>query len=352
LRCKFIVSFAPIATHFFSMDYPAVSKLLATPRRIVITTHRSPDGDAIGSSLGLYHYLVKGGHQVQVVTPNNYPKFLQWLPGNDTVTEYESNSEVAAKMVGDAEIVFCLDYNALHRTDKLGPVIGASTALKVLIDHHQQPDDFPDFSLSDTSASSTAQLIYDFIEGLGGLDLVDKNVAECLYTGLLTDTGSFRFPSTSPRTHEIVAGLMRKGLEVDQVYNRIFDTNSLNKLQLLGYSLSEKLTVYKEYNTAIIGLSYKELQRFNFQKGDTEGLVNYGLSIEGVVFAVLVQEVKGLVKMSLRSKGDFDVNQMARAHFNGGGHKNAAGGLSDVSFDKTLEKLAALLPQYKEALQG
>ena len=326
-----------------------LKELLANPRKIVITTHRGPDGDAMGSSLGLYNYLIKKGHQVQVITPNDYPSFLHWMKGNNHVIQFAKEPEAAERITLEAEIIFCLDFNTLSRIDTYAPVVEQTKAFKVLIDHHQQPDEF-DFTFSDTSACSTAQLIFEFLDMFGELDAIDKDIAECLYAGIMTDTGNFRFPSVTAKTHEIVAYLISKGAQQDRVYDLVHDNNSVNRLNLLGYCLKEKLEVLPEYSTAIISLSSDELNRFQYQKGDTEGVVNYALSIEGISLAAFFVEREGIVKISFRSKGDFSVNQFARDHFNGGGHINAAGGVFGIKVEEAIDKFKSILPDYQSLL--
>ena len=328
-----------------------LKELLAEPKKIVITTHRGPDGDAMGSSLGLYNYLFKKGHQVQVITPNDYPSFLHWMKGNDHVIQFVKEPEAAERITKEAEIIFCLDFNTLSRIDTFAPFVEQTKAFKVLIDHHQQPDEF-DFTLSDTSASSTAQLIYEFLDMFGDLDIIDQDIAECLYTGIMTDTGNFRFPSVTAKTHEIVAFLIKKGAKQDKVYDLVNDNNSINRLNLLGYCLKEKLEVLPEYATAIISLTSDELNRFQYQKGDTEGVVNYALSIKGISVAAFFVEREGIVKISFRSKGDFSVNQLARDHFNGGGHINAAGGSYGIKVEEAIEKFRSILPDYQSLLNN
>ena len=328
-----------------------LKELLAEPKKIVITTHRGPDGDAMGSSLGLYNYLFKKGHQVQVITPNDYPSFLHWMKGNDHVIQFVKEPEAAERITKEAEIIFCLDFNTLSRIDTFAPFVEQTKAFKVLIDHHQQPDEF-DFTLSDTSASSTAQLIYEFLDMFGDLDIIDQDIAECLYTGIMTDTGNFRFPSVTAKTHEIVAFLIKKGAKQDKVYDLVNDNNSINRLNLLGYCLKEKLEVIPEYATAIISLTSDELNRFQYQKGDTEGVVNYALSIKGISVAAFFVEREGIVKISFRSKGDFSVNQLARDHFNGGGHINAAGGSYGIKVEEAIEKFRSILPDYQSLLNN
>ncbi|MDA9898033.1 bifunctional oligoribonuclease/PAP phosphatase NrnA [Flavobacteriales bacterium] len=317
---------------------------LSTPRKVVITTHKGPDGDAMGSSLALYNYLLKKGHSVQVITPNDYPKFLKWMKGDKQVIEYCFHQEKATRITAKAELIFCLDFNILSRIDTYAPVVEAANAPKVLIDHHQQPDTF-DFNFSDTSACSTAQLIFEFLEMLGDTDLIDQDIAECLYAGIMTDTGNFRFNSVSSKTHQIVAFLIEKGARNDWIYDQIHDNNSVSRLKLLGYCLSEKMEVLPELGAAIIHLTKEELERFNFKKGDTEGVVNYALSIEGVNMAAFMVEKDGIVKISFRSKGLISVNQLARDHFSGGGHINAAGG-AHSNMSEAITTFKNVIPNY------
>ena len=302
-----------------------LKSFLSETRKVVITTHKGPDGDAMGSSLALFNYLLKKGHSVHVITPNDYPIFLKWMKGEEYVIEYCFHEEKAKKITESAELIFCLDFNTLSRIDTYAPIVERSNALKVLIDHHQQPDTF-DFNFSDASASSTAQLIFEFLELLDDTEEIDQDIAECLYAGIMTDTGNFRFNSVCSKTHQVVSFLIEKGARNDWVYDKIHDNNSVNRLKLLGYCLSEKMEVLSDLGVSIITLTQKELQRFNFKKGDTEGVVNYALSIEGINVAAFMVERDGIIKISFRSKGDISVNQLARDHFNGGGHINAAGG--------------------------
>ncbi len=318
--------------------------LLNKSKQIVIVTHWSPDGDAMGSSLGLYNYLIQKQHNVTVITPNDYPSFLFWMQGNDKVIDFSVSPNLAKEAVSKAELIFCLDFNALSRIDALGEEVRKSKAKKCIIDHHLQPEDFADYMLHTIKTSSTCELIYDFIVLMGDKNLINRDVANCLYTGIMTDTGSFRFPSTSPKTHRVIADLIEAGAENAEIHNRVYDNNTEDKLRLLGYSFVEKLVVLKEYGTAFFSLNAEELTRFNYKKGDTEGLVNYALSIEGIYFAVFIVERDGKVKMSFRSKGKFDVNMFARTYFSGGGHANAAGGVSELSLNDTITKLVSLLP--------
>ncbi|MBC3757564.1 bifunctional oligoribonuclease/PAP phosphatase NrnA [Hyunsoonleella sp. SJ7] len=332
-------------------DIAQIRQLLSAPKNIVIVPHKNPDGDAIGSTLGLYHYLKKYGHNAQVITPNDYPGFLKWTPGEETILKYDSQTKICDNVIADAQIIFTLDFNAFHRTGAMEPGLEASKAIKILIDHHQEPDDYATYMYSDVSMSSTCEMIYHFIDMLGDTDKIDETIATCLYLGIMTDSGSFRFPSTTSTTHRVVASLIDKGANNSEIHNLVFDTNSYNRLQLLGRALSN-LKVLPDLRTAYITLSQSELNRFDYKKGDTEGVVNYALALENIIFAAIFIEDKqeGIIKISLRSKGGFSVNEFSRAHFNGGGHNNAAGGRSESSLKGTVEKFLSILPEYKSAL--
>lgn len=332
-------------------DFSELKELLSTPKQIAIVAHKSPDGDAIGSSLGLYHYLIDKGHSVSVIMPNDYPEFLKWMPGNDKVVLHEGNADNAEALVNNAEVLFCLDFNTPSRAYGLENVIRSSNNVKVMIDHHPQPDGFVDFMLSDTSACSTAQLIHTFA-GMMGDKIPNKESGECLYCGIMTDTGGFRFPSVTSETHRIVADLLDLGVQHDEIYNLVNNASSEYRLRLLGYCIDDKLEVHSEYGAAFISLSLEEKKRFHFQKGDTEGTVNYPLSIEGINFSAIFIEAEDMVKCSFRSIGDFDVNQFARENFEGGGHRNAAGGKSDLNLQETKEKFVSLLPKYADKLNA
>jgi phosphoesterase RecJ-like protein len=332
-------------------DITGIKTLLSQPKKIVIVSHKNPDGDAIGSSLGLYHYLLKGNHKVHVLVPNDYPKFLKWIPGNDSILKHDTETKVCNDLIEAADIIFTLDINAFHRTGSMERVLEQSQAIKVMIDHHQAPDGYAKYTYSDVSMSSTCEMIYHFIDMLGDTNLIDADIATCLYVGIMTDTGSFRFRSTTSTTHNIVAKLIEKGANNTNIHNNVYDTNSYERLQLLGCALTN-LKVIPESRTAYITLSQAELQKFDYKKGDTEGVVNYALSLEGIVLAAIFIEDRneGIIKISLRSKGDFSVNEMSRSHFEGGGHTNAAGGKSHLSLIKTVDKFISILPSYNKAL--
>jgi phosphoesterase RecJ-like protein len=334
-------------------DIEHIKQLLESPKQIVIVPHKNPDGDAIGSSLGLYHYLKGSNHVVTVITPNDYPDFLKWVPGENTVLKHDSQTKEANAVIEKAEVIFTLDFNVLHRTGNMEPVLADSKAVKIMIDHHQAPDDYATYVYSDVAMSSTCEMVYHFIDKLGDADKIDTNVATCLYLGIMTDTGSFRFPATTSQTHHVVAHLLDKGANNAQIYNNVFDSNTPERLQLLGCALS-KLKIIPEHRTAYITLSHEELNKYNYKKGDTEGVVNYGLSLNNIVLAVIFIEDKqeGIIKISLRSKGNFSVNDLSRAHFDGGGHINAAGGKSYLSLNDTVEKFISILPMYNKALNN
>lgn len=324
--------------------------LIEEADHILITTHKSPDGDAIGSSLALYHFLKAMGISSEVMVPNNYPDFLKWLPGNDVVLIYEDDEEAGDQVIAKSDLIFSLDYNVLYRTGKMGHKLAESDAKFIMIDHHQQPADYPAVTFSDTSSCSTCQMIYEFIEGLGDVSLIDDSTAQAIYCGIMTDSGSFRFPSVTAKTHEIVGKLIAGGLDHASIHRNVYDTNLLDRLQLLGYALSNKLEVMTHLSTAMIVLSKDELERYNYRPGDTEGLVNYALSMQGINFAVFIREGNNEVKMSFRSKGQFDVNQFARTHFGGGGHMNAAGAAKSAELDQVVEEFKAAANEYEREL--
>ena len=330
-----------------------IKEMLSTSQNVVIIPHRNPDGDAIGSSLALYHFL-KSNHEVTIIAPNDYPIFLKWLPGNENVRFFDKQNSQSKKVLDQANIVFLLDFNALHRIgNDMKSTIEKFKGTFIMIDHHQDPDtSITEYIYSDSSICSTSQMIYHFMDKLGEIDKINAAIATCMYTGIMTDTGSFRFPSTTSTTHRIIADLIDRGANNAQIHTNIYDTNSYNRLQLLGRALSN-LKVETDYRTAYITLTQDELVQFNFQKGDTEGVVNYALSLEGVVFAaIFIEDIEQkIIKISFRSKGSFSVNQFSRNHFNGGGHDNAAGGRSEISLKETVSNFLNLLPEYESILK-
>ena len=322
--------------------------ITGSKKNVVITTHRGPDGDAMGSSLALYHLLKKLEHNVQIITPNDYAYFLHWLPGNKDVIIYEESKEKCKKISEKADLIFFMDLNNIDRIADYKDCIINTSSIKILIDHHQDPDySMADLVFSDTKSSSTAELLYNIIKVLNLNHLIDKDISECLYTGILTDTGSFKYSSTTSNTHNIISDLIERGVDHSRIHDLIYDNSSIDSMRLLGYCLNEKLQVYEENNSAIISLNHEELKRFNFKKGDTEGIINYALAIKGIIFAAFIVEKDGITKLSLRSKGNFKVNEIAKKYFNGGGHINASGGVSQLSVKETIKKLENIIKKNK-----
>lgn len=329
-----------------------IKELLSRPRNIVIIGHENPDGDAVGSSLALQNIFLQLGHKADVLLPNEYPSFLAWMPGNENIVIYDKQAKDWYSLFSEAELIFCVDFNDPSRINHLSEKLSNSKAVKILIDHHLNPEDFCDINFSETDTSSTCELIYDFIGMIEAKDLINKHIAECLYVGIMTDTGSFSYSCNYPKTYLIVAELMRFGIDVELIHRRVYDTYSELRMRLLGFSLSERLKVFPEYHTAYIYLTSKDLLRFDHQIGDTEGIVNFALSISGIYFAALFVQKKDFVKISLRSKGVFHVNTFASRHFNGGGHRNASGGLYYKTMEDTLSFFESILPNYKNELAG
>ena len=329
-----------------------IKELISQSKKIIITCHANPDGDAIGSSLAMYHYLKKKELEVYVIVPNRFPSFLSWLPGNEEIIFYNESKIRSKSLIKEADLIFCLDFNTLKRLEGLRSPVEKSEAKKILIDHHLQPNrEQFDYIRSRTTTSSTAELIYEFIFEMGDQALLNKEIAECIYTGIITDTGSFSFACNHESTYLVTAALINLGVDGEYIHRLVYDTYSEDRMRLLGYSLSNKLIILKELHTAYICLSKEDLNRFNYQVGDTEGLVNYALSIKGVHLAILITERDSFIRLSFRSKGSFSVNELASKYFKGGGHRNAAGGNSYISMDKTIEKLEKLLEYYKDDLK-
>jgi bifunctional oligoribonuclease and PAP phosphatase NrnA len=326
--------------------------LFQTSKKIVITTHHRPDGDAMGSSLGLYNYLIQKNQQVNVIVPSDYPTFLKWMPGDSKVIDYENNTAKADKIISEAEIIFCLDFNSLKRLEKMESSVRKSKSIKILIDHHLEPEQIFDHSFSYPDASSTCELMYQFIVAMDDLSTINKDVAECIYCGIMTDTQSFRFETMKADTHHIMASLMEAGAENYKIHERVYDTNTEDRLHLLGLALKDKLVVLPEYRTAYIALSQQELDKYHYQRGDTEGFVNYALSIDGIIMAAFFSPKDDEIKISFRSKNHFSVQELAVKHFQGGGHKHASGGKSKLSLEETIKKFISILPEYKSLLNG
>lgn len=328
-------------------DSKSLQALLDKRPIITIIPHTSPDGDAIGSTLGLYHFLKNQGHDVQVIAPTDFPDFLKWMPEADRILIYPDQESRAEQRIADSSLIFTLDFNNLLRAKPLTSFLQKALATFVMIDHHQQPDTYATITYSDEKASSTCELIYNTIVSLGSQEAINQTIATCLYTGIMTDTGGFRFSMTSPQTHRVAAVLLEKGANCAQIASDVLDSYSIDRLQLLGTVL-DGLTYLKEYKTAYMSVSSKILKQFNFRKGDTEGFVNYGLRIKEAELAVIFieNEEDNLIKISFRSKTTLDVNLLARTYFNGGGHINAAGGSMSISLEDTIAYFLEVLPKF------
>lgn len=328
--------------------------LLGQARKVVITTHQKPDGDAMGSSLGLYHFLKQFGHQVTVISPTNWADFLDWMPGTkEVVLDYERQTSESNAAIDAADWIFCLDFNTLGRTKRMEDKLGNAKGQRILIDHHQEPQvDKFSFGISDTSKSSTSEMVYDFIIGSGNDDKINESVAECLYAGVMTDTGSFRFPITSAAVHRMVANLKDKGLQHSRVHEELFDNYLENRFRFIGNVLQNRMEIFYEYNTALIAVPQQDLVKYNIITGDTEGLVNYPLSIKGIKLAAIIIDRGEERKCSFRSKGGFDVNTFARKYFSGGGHFNAAGGQSREPLETVVAHFIAAMKENKEQLSN
>jgi phosphoesterase RecJ-like protein len=319
--------------------------LLSQPKKVVITTHQKPDADAMGSSLALYHFLNQFGHQVTVISPTNWATFLNWMPGCKNVLDFESPNDKAANAIAAAEWIFCLDFNTLSRTKRMEEKLMAAKAERILIDHHREPQtEVFAYGISDTGKSSTCEMIYDFIVASGNENKITPEIAECIYAGTMTDTGSFRFPSTTASVHHMVARLKEMGLEHSSVHENLFDNFLENRFRFIGNVLLNRMEIFYEYNTALIAIPQTDLVKYDMRTGDTEGIVNYPLSIKGIKLAAVIIDRGEERKSSFRSKGGFDVNTFARKYFNGGGHFNAAGG-----FNK--EPLEEVVAKFKQAMK-
>lgn len=328
--------------------YKQIEKEIFAASHILITSHKSPDGDSIGSSLGLLHFIEKLGKNATICHPDPAPDYLTWLEGADSILTMQKDIQLVEAHFQKADLIFCLDYNASDRVGvEMQQLLVKSACKKIMIDHHPNPEGFVDITVSETAVCSTAQLIYELIEQSGHADLLDAKTGTPLYLGILTDTGAFRFPSVQPRTHEVLGKLLTAGVLHHLIHEQLNDNNTLSRLRLQGFATSEKLEVLEDYHAAIISMTEEELKRFNAQKGDTDGLANIALSIKGIKIAISLYEKEGKIKMSFRSKGkENPVNVLAADHFEGGGHANASGGISELSMTDTLNKVKNLLPVY------
>jgi phosphoesterase RecJ-like protein len=327
-----------------------IKELLSSHPKIVVISHLNPDGDAIGSMLGLYQWLKKAGYEVSAISPNDFPRFLKWMPGQEEIILAEKKAPLAVKLIAEAGIIFSLDFNDPKRLGIMERPVQQSAAFKLLIDHHPDPVQFTEITLSDTHVSSTAELIYELIRELGDEVSIDASVAVCLYAGIMTDTGCFSYNSSRPRTFQVVAELLATGFDKNVAYAKTYDNFSVHRMQLLGYCLNRKMEILPGYHTAIVSLSREEQEKYQFEIGDSEGFVNYPLSIHGINFSVLFLEKKGYTKLSFRSKGTFKVNKMASMFFNGGGHDNAAGGEYSGTLDEALQRFREVLPLFQKEL--
>ncbi len=335
-----------------TLDFLVLTDILSQRKNIAIISHSNPDGDSVGSSLGLYHFLNAYGHKAVVIVPNKYPDFLAWIPGEESILIYDKDKKQSNKILKEADIIFCLDHNAPSRIGEMEEAFKKAEGIKIMIDHHINPDlTAYDFSFSTTETSSTSELIFDMMAELNP-QLINKTISECIYVGIMTDTGSFSYSCNSEKTFRIVAELFKNGIDGVKIHKLIYDTFSESRLRLLGYCLSDKLVVLPEYHTAYIWLTMEELDRFNYKTGDTEGVVNYALGIKGIKFAALFTEKEDKIRISFRSTDNFEANTFAGNHFEGGGHKNAAGGDSFITIKETLEKFEILLNDYKDDLSG
>lgn len=324
---------------------------LASKQRIVITTHYKPDGDALGSSLALYHWLVKHGHDVKLIAPSDYPSFLSWMPGQENVIVYTAQQASSDQIIDTADIIFCLDFNHLSRIHEMGHAVRQSNALKVMIDHHLSPEGFDDVRHWDPKAAATAQLVYDFIVNrMDDRAHITADIATSLYTGIMTDTGSFRFSSTTAEVHLIIADLITLGAQNAKIHEQVFNSSSEERLKFLGFCLLNRLEVVPEYNAAFFAISAEDLKQFNVSTGDTEGLVNYALSVSGIRLAALIIDRTERIKLSLRSIGEIPCNEICARFFDGGGHKNASGGHSQKPLAEVVETFKSILPEYKNLL--
>ncbi|WP_414703149.1 DHH family phosphoesterase [Proteiniphilum sp. UBA5384] len=342
---------APISAVIHPEKVNQIMEAINRAEKIVITTHRSPDGDALGSSLALYHFLKRKNKTVKVIVPNSFPYFLKWMPGAREVEVYEYNPSAAQHILSHADLIFSLDYNIPKRVGDMAPYLEQSPAKKILIDHHLLPGNIFDITVSHPEISSTAELMFRLFFQAGYYEELTKEEAECIYCGMMTDTGSFTFNSSDPEIFEIVSLLLRKGINKDTIYSQVFDNYSEERFRLLGFTLSQRMEVYPELHSALLYLSREDQAQFRFSKGDTEGFVNYPLSIKGIIFTTFIREDEDLIKLSFRSQKSFPCNEFAAGFFNGGGHLNASGGEFYGSFEESLRVFKEGLKQYEEKLK-
>jgi phosphoesterase RecJ-like protein len=325
-------------------------KIIQDSKNLVVVPHVNPDGDAIGSCIALSRVLKNMGKTINIIIPNEFPEFLQWMDGIDDVLDYEKSPEEVNIAFQQADTLFCLDFNDFERAEGLKEHLTSFKGKKVVIDHHPGPVVQCDLLISSTTVCSTGELLFRIIENIGLLGYLDREAADAVFTGMMTDTGNFSYNASDPETYRIIAKLLEKGIDRDLIHSNVYHTFSEDRWRLVGHSLKDKMVILPEYRTGYISLSQKELEMFKFQPGDTEGLVNYPLMVKGIVFCVLFMEQDNQVKLSFRSKGDFSTNDFARKHFNGGGHINASGGKSSLALEEAVSKFELLLDDYREEL--
>lgn len=327
-------------------------EILDSSKSIVITTHHNPDGDAVGSVLGLFHALRSAGYNMLAVTPNGFPEFLSWMPGSNEVIRYSEQKSNAVSCLMNADVIICLDFNGFKRTEEMGDILMKSKGKKILIDHHPSPENQFDLQFSFTEVSSTCELVFEVLSNSFSSDVIKTDSAICLFVGIMTDTGSFSYACSRGRTFQIAGELISKGVDVEMVQGLVYNNFSADRMKLLGFSLNEKMKVFPEYKAAYISLTKEDLKRFKHKMGDTEGFVNLPLSIKGIIFSVLFVEHDTFVKVSLRSRGSFSVNTVSQKHFNGGGHTNAAGGKTFMSLSETEKYFENMLESYSDLLNS
>ena len=335
-----------------SKNIKVLKQLLTENKNAVIIPHTNPDGDAIGSCLALSSLLKKISHNVSIISPNKPPHFLNWTPSFDDILYFDSDPEGCQNKIEFSDLIFTLDFNDLNRIGELGGIIKSSDSKKIMIDHHRNPKDYADLMFSEPEIGSTCELLYELIISMGFEKSINKSISTCIYLGIMTDTGSFEYSSVTSRTHQIVSQLIDKGINQNEIHNKVYNNSSSSRLKVLGSALSN-LNLLEDLKTAYMFLKRNDLEKFNYQKGDSEGIVNYGLSLNNVIFSVIfIEDIndKNNVKISFRSQGNFSCNEFAEEHFNGGGHINAAGGRNDGNAKDTIDKFLKILPNYKEKL--
>ena len=332
-------------------DLNNIKALLDKPAETVIITHQKPDGDAMGSMLSFYHLLTRKGHNVTPISPTEYGHYLQWMPGQENIVDYQENPEKALQKLELAELIVCVDFNNPKRTNGLQEYLIKANGTKLVIDHHTNPEPFYDHIICEPEFCATAELIYQIIDNLWGNEVIDHIIATCLYTGIVTDSGSFRFSNVTPSTHKIAAYLIGKSIDHAAIHRNLFENTPARKLKFFGHCLTNRLEIIPECKTAFIYVTMEDKKQYDVQTGETEGLVNYPLSIEGIVFAALFKEQRGIIKISFRSIGKFPANEFAAKHFEGGGHHNASGGRSHENLNETLKNFRKTINEYKDELE-